>query len=165
MSFEIAASLLSPVIFLFCEAFVVSNLLAFQKNSTCVLTGKSVKLYGILEAEQQVPFLRFFSPVIHTRRKELRRCVTWDQLNEQVALRAGMQGQRVFGFLMSSQEGEPSLFAWCSQEKEGKKVIKQTIYQALWVCLSNLPYSRMRKYTWAENGEGGCLLSPQTDGK
>lgn len=52
--------------------------------------------------------------------------------------------RQVFGFLRRSQEGEPSLFACvlarAGLKKKKKKVIKQTIYQALCVCLSmNIP--------------------------
>lgn len=47
-------------------------------------------------------------------------------------------------FLMSSQEGEPSLFVCLAQQANGreKKVIKQTVY---------LPFRHVcAKYTWAE---------------
>lgn len=52
--------------------------------------------------------------------------------------------RQVFGFLRRSQEGELSLFACvlarAGLKKKKKKVIKQTIYQALCVCLSmNIP--------------------------
>lgn len=76
-----------------------------------------------------------------------------------------------FDFLMSSQEGEPSLFVCLAQLENGSvggknKVIKQTIYQALCVCLSNLPYWRVRKiHVGRKTGRGSegvdivcCLL-------
>lgn len=81
------------------------------------------------------------------------------QLREHV-LGAGTGDRHVFDFLMSSLRGNhPSLHV-CSQVK-GKKVIKQTIYQTLCVCLSNLPFLLLLKYTETENGgKKYCLLSP-----